>query len=78
MADAVVDFDAYVDVRFHFAQATYAWACACIASESQEISHLVMFCKKSSILKIITLYVTLNIEYSPPPGLTLDINHTTN
>ena len=32
MADAVVDFDAYVDVRF---QAAYACACACVASENQ-------------------------------------------
>ena len=36
MADSAVDFEAYVDVRFHFALATYACAsCACVASENQ-------------------------------------------
>ena len=35
MADAGVDFDAYVDVRFHWHKRLMLVLCACVASENQ-------------------------------------------
>ena len=38
MADAAVDFDAYVDVAFQWGQVTYACLCACVPSENQALT----------------------------------------
>ena len=48
------DFDAYVDVRFHLAQATYACACACVATENQALRASVYFigCSITELLGI--------------------------